>query len=468
MTTLGKVLLFLNVAAAAAVAYFATDNWSKRQSLNASGLKYALLTDGFPTEPAASNPAALDSAPGEDDAVAIRLPTGTGRYTTDVPFKLLKAHFTGAEGRAAFGSQVPPLSVKGEVERVNKAVNDYVSRTLTTDDQKLAWLCGGLNPGGDFRPGLLAQLADTYGQRQVIKQLLTIRGVNPQGPAAEKAENVKLALAMLKKRFDAVLAAPNPKIADADAQLLAAAQKRVTDAGTAVTGANQAEQLARDAVKAAPEDAAAIARLKTAELEANAARDRLTAEFTALETAMADSGLAASRDDADRRQRALALMAHLDPTDAALQKRMMLLFGQPEYLRMQTDRLDKLRPYPALIDEARVSADAAFYSEYERLKQAARDRDRFLDRQKELLAEVNTQVADAQNLLKERKTYRDERTAVSDGLRTDVEALAASQEAVETELFNIQLKVGKLLRDNFDLEDKLVQAEKAATPSGGR
>jgi hypothetical protein len=221
-------------------------------------------------------------------------------------------------------------------------------------------------------------------------------------------------------------------------------------------------------VKTEPENAAAVARLRTAELELKAARDRLTAAFAAFETAMADTGLAASRDDADRRQRALLLLSHLDPTDAALQKRVMLLFGQPEYLRAQTNRLDNLRPYPALIDDARFAADAAFFAEYERLKQAARDRDRFLDRQKELLAEVNTQVADAKNLLKERETYRTERAAVSDGLRNEVQSLAADQEAVETQLFNIQLRVGRLLRENFDLEDRLVGAEKQAAPTGGR
>lgn len=469
MTTLGKVLLFLNVAAAAAVAYFATDNWTRRQSLNATGLRYAITTDGFPTEPATGNPAALESAPDDEAPVPIRLPSGTGRYTTDVPFKLLKAHFAGAEGRPTFGSAVPPLSVKGELERVKKAVDRYIATALPTDDAKLRWLCGTLDPAtGNFTPGLLAQLADGFGQRQAVKRLLILNDTDTGGRAAEQRKNAALALAMLEKRFKAALQPPNPKVADDDVKVLADAQRAIAAASAPAAKAAADEQTAREAVKTDPENAAAVARLRTAELELKDARDRLTAAFAAFETAMADTGLAASRDDADRRERALLLMAHLDPTDAAWQKRLMLLFGQPEYLRAQTDRLDKLRPYPAMIDDARLSADAEFFAEYERLKQAARDRDRFLDRQKELLAEVNAQVADAKNLLKDRGAYRDERAAVVDGLRNEVRILAAEQEAIETELFNIQLRVGRLLRDNFDLEDRLVLAEKQAQPSGGK
>lgn len=469
MTLLGKVLLFLNVAAAAAVAYIATENWTRRQSLNATGLRYALLTDGFPTEPAAGNPAALESAPGDEDLVAVQLPTGTGRYTTDVPYKLLKAHFTGADGKPTFGSQVPPLSVRGELERVKKVVDNYLAVTLTTDAQKLQFLCGVLDPAtGNYTPGLLALLADGFGQRQVVKRLLVLNNTDPGGAPAELKKNAETARAMLEKRFKAVLQPPNPKVADDDAKVLADAAKAVSAAGAATAKAVQDEQVARDAVKAEPENAARVAQLRTAELETNSARAQLTAAFAAFETAMADTGLAASRDDADRRQRALLLLSHLDPTDVELQKRLMLLFGQPEYLRAQTDRLDRLRPYPAMIDDARFAADANFFAEYERLKQAARDRDRFLDRQKELLAEVNAQVADAQNLLKQRQAYLTERSAVADDLRNQVQVLAADQEAVEAELFNVQLRVGRLLRDNFDLEDRLIQAEKQTTPTAGR
>ena len=81
MTTLGKVLIFLNVLAAAGVAYFATDNWSKRQSMNATGLRYAITLKGLPTEPQAGEPAAITGSPAPEDSILITLPTGTAPTT---------------------------------------------------------------------------------------------------------------------------------------------------------------------------------------------------------------------------------------------------------------------------------------------------------------------------------------------------------------------------------------------------
>ena len=41
-----------------------------------------------------------------------------------------------------------------------------------------------------------------------------------------------------------------------------------------------------------------------------------------------------------------------------------------------------------------------------------------------------------------------------------VTALVASQDAVEKELFELQNKVGAMLRANFELEDRVIAAEK--------
>ncbi len=467
MTTFGKVLLFLNVLAAAAVAYFATDNWAKRQSLNATGLRYAVTLKGLPTEPQAGQPEALTTAPADDETVAVRLPTGTGRTTEDVPFRLLKTHFAGADGKATFGSPIPPLSVKGEVVRVQKAVETHLTN-LGNDPARLAWLCGTLEPTGAYTPGYLTLLADSYGERQVLRRLLTLPGVAAGGRDAEIAVNLAKARDILAKRFAAVTAAPSPKTADADAGALADAQKAVKAAELAALTAHQAEGQLRIELKADPENKMTAGKLATAVLETKDGRDKLTAAVDALEVALSDIGRGASRDDADRRRRALLLLAHLDPTDAPWQKRVMLLFGQPEYLRAQADRVEKLNSYPSLLDDERLAADARFFAEYEQMKQGAKDRDRYLERVKEELAEVQSQVDAAKKLLAQRQTYRDERAVVAKGFSDQVKSLADEQETVEGELFAIQLKVGRLLRENFDLEDRLLVAERQAVPPVGR
>lgn len=469
MTTFGKVLILLNVIAAAAVAYFATDNWAKRQSMNATGLRYAVTVHGLPTEPQAGQPAALSSAPADDDSVAVRLATGTARYTDDVPYRLLKAHFTGADGKTdTFGSNLPPLSVVGELQRVKSAVDTYMAVKLTTDEARLAWLCGVVAPNGNYTPGILTLLADGFGERQVIKRLLYFPNVAVGGRAAEVAANLTKARAMLQKRWDAVLNTPNPKLADEDAKALDEAQKAVTTASNALTLANQQEVQTRLDLKDAPEAPAKTDQLTRASLITQDARNKLSAAFDELERVMASNGLAYSRDNEDRRRQALLLLAHLDPNDASWQKRMMLLFGLPEYAQAQLDRIEKLKPYPGLYDDERLAADARFFAEYEQLKQAARDRDRILDRQLELLAEAQAQVADARKLLTERATYRDERVAIAKNLSEQLATLAAEQEVVEAKLFEIQTRVGRLLRDNFALEDRLVIAERQALPPTGR
>jgi len=468
MTTFGKVLILLNVIAAAAVAYFATDNWAKRQSMNATGLRYAVTLKGLPTEPRAGQPAALTAAPADDDSVAVRLPTGTARHTDDVPFRMLKAHFTGADGKTdTFGSNLPPLSVVGELQRVKTAVDTYLVNR-GTDEARLAWLCGTVAPNGLDTPGLLTLLANGFGERQVIKRLLDFPNVAPGGRADEVTASLSKAKAMLQKRFDAVLNAPNPKLADEDAKALDDAQKAVTLASNALTLANQQDVQTRLDLKDAPEAPAKTDQLTRAVLVTQDARNKLSAAFDDLERVMASTGLAYSRDDEDRRRRALLLLAHLDPTDASWQKRVMLLFGLSEYVQAQLDRIEKLKPYPGLYDDERLAADARFFAEYEQMKQAARVRDRILDRQLELLAEANAQVADARKLLDERTTYRDERVSVAKNLSEQLVVLAAEQEVVETQLFAIQTKVGRLLRDNFDREDRLLIAERQALPPTGR
>ena len=51
MSTLGKILLFINLLAAAGVAYLASQSWAQRQAVNATLLKHELVESGMMQPP---------------------------------------------------------------------------------------------------------------------------------------------------------------------------------------------------------------------------------------------------------------------------------------------------------------------------------------------------------------------------------------------------------------------------------
>ena len=55
MSMLGKIMLVVNLLAAAGLFYFATQDWAKRQETNGTVLRYRLTIDGMPVDPAASS-----------------------------------------------------------------------------------------------------------------------------------------------------------------------------------------------------------------------------------------------------------------------------------------------------------------------------------------------------------------------------------------------------------------------------
>ena len=312
--------------------------------------------------------------------------------------------------------------------------------------------------------GFLGLLADGFAERQVLKDLLDFK-FNQRGVEAERKAKYLKALAILDRRFDAVLAAPAPAGPD---PAVAQAQGAVAAAELTAKQARDKELALIEDLKKDRDNTDLVTKIETAKKETDEARVTVTAAAAAFQAALAVTGQGATRDDADRRRRALLLLSHLDwnAPDVTWQKRVMLLFGQPEYVRAQTDRVERLTAFPSLIDDERHKGDETFQAEYDRLKQAAKDRDWIHEQQKELLAQVTAQVAAVRQLHADRKTYLDERAAVAVRLTAQAQELATKQQAVESELFALQLEAGRLFRENFDLEDRLISAERQALPPG--
>ncbi|MBX9583134.1 MAG: hypothetical protein K2X87_22735 [Gemmataceae bacterium] len=126
MSTLGKVLLVINLLASAAFVYLATQDWAKgRQVIEAAGLRQVLLLRGLPL---GERPDDLQTADLPADATAevpFRVEMGGGRPTETVSPGVLKAYFaagggatTEATAPVVLTTNAPVANQLAEVRRV--------------------------------------------------------------------------------------------------------------------------------------------------------------------------------------------------------------------------------------------------------------------------------------------------------------------------------------------------------------
>ena len=134
-----------------------------------------------------------------------------------------------------------------------------------------------------------------------------------------------------------------------------------------------------------------------------------------------------------------------------------------DYLAGVQDRIERQPDYPTRLERLRDYQSIRFVESYDRSKEQARDLDRLLVRQTEIRLALEVQAATAKQLLAQRKTQRDSAKVDADETEATVTSFVTSQDAVEKELFDLQFRVGTMLRANFDLQDRVVEAEKKLT-----
>ena len=170
------------------------------------------------------------------------------------------------------------------------------------------------------------------------------------------------------------------------------------------------------------------------------------------------TGLTAN-DEGDRKRRGTILMQCLDASEP-WQKRVVLTVGMTDYLAGLQDRIERQPDYPTRYERLKDYQLIKFFEGYDRAKEQARDLDRLLARQVELRVAVEGQSAKAEGMVLQRKGQRDVAKAEAEAIEATVSGLVAEQDAVEKELFALQTRVGAMLRANFDLEDRVIAAEK--------
>jgi hypothetical protein len=428
MGTLGKILLFVNLLVAAGLAGLIARDWAARRDAAALAARHQLTLDGLPVE----------AEPGSGDGVQLRIRTPGGHVVETVRPTLLAAHFQGADGGPAFGGGPPPRSQLEELQRVEQKVTAQLAAAEPAE--RLALLCGRFSQQR-FTPGLLAAMAENYDERQMARQLAAA-----SDPETVR-RNVEAAETMLRRRFDAIKARPNPQLAAEEAA-------RVKELADAVRAAEERARAANRRYAANPDDPAARQELE-------AALAGLTQALDAQKEHLSGLGTTAARDEHDRRKRIAHLLAHLDQ-DAAWQKRVALVVGLRTYLAAVQDQVTRLRDMAASVQQLMVQDQAAFSEMYEVLKTLASERALLLDRQAALTADLRAQRSRDQEAVRQRVEQLRRREQELASLQAQVAAALERQAGLEQELLALQRQVDDTQRRNFDLEQQLGQAERKA------
>jgi hypothetical protein len=424
MKPLGIVLLFINLLAAGAVAYLATQAWARRQEQNTAILKHELAIDGFPTESAG----AKTLPAGDEDAVKV------GGH--DVRAKVLKEHFAGA-ARAGDFATLPavPLSVVGEVEEMKKQI-DIRLAGLPNDLAKLAYLVGSpaANNPNRLEPGLLSLLADDVDERMIYREWLAEaqKPQNQQPAPVPAAELFGYARAALDAKFDLALLKPDTNACDAYEK--------------AKREAREARDRAFIAYQKADKGPGKLDLL-------NAYSEAQKAYWKAL------AAKSASLTDVDRRKRAAGLMLVLDPTPSG-QKRTALLVGLRDYVAAVEDRTGRLVAMPSRYERQGESELESFSVVYKEKLATSRELDRMLQRQVDITRTFATQEKLAAAQVQVRTKHRDDAQGRVSDLDAKVKAAAAAQQTLEKEILNLQFLVGARFDELFQLEEQVFQAER--------
>jgi hypothetical protein len=425
MSTLGKVLLVINLLAAAGVVYLASQSFGKRDEQNTALVKFELVSSGVPFD----GEKTFVTAP--DQVVKLPVVLGSGRTLTTIKGKVLLDVFQGAvhAGDLQNSQTGPPLSVVAEIEEIKKQIDAKVNSFAANPAGGLGWLVGTVSgQTGRFVPGLLTLLSDDFEERTIFRTWLD-RGAEQQNAEAKKYYD--LAVAALNKKFHQATVAANP--GEAINSLTARANAR-----TALSDAFQDWSKAK------------IEQINPANIKLQQAYDDYWKASTAL---------SAPSSEVERRRVASALLLHTDNSPTG-QKRSALILGLPAYTKALNDRLNRLAETPSQLRDAKQRELLTFVVLYERDLQASRDLDKLVTTQKNTTATLVAAAQEAKkNLAQHTKLLEDAITRTEDVL-AKVRARSTEQAELERELFGLQQTVGTLLSETFELEDRVIEAER--------
>ncbi len=445
MGTLGKILLFVNFAAFGGLTYFATQAWAARQAAVTNALKHQLVITGMPV--AAPAGAEVDSG-----GVALGTVVSGFLPVETVRASLLEAHFTGTSGEEFAGTPFPRTQMEA-IDTAKKKADAKLSGMSPAE--QIAQLAGRYtaDPASSrvaFTPGWLANMAETYAERSLIRRLADPTSWERQPD--KKEANAKTLLDMFARRFEALT-----KVDAKQADVEAAAVKEATDAVRKANDDARRKFAAYTALIAtADADQAAVIAAGGA---AEAALNTLNAEYAKLQGVLATVGTTASRDEGDRRKRIAHVLMNL-ADNAGWQTRVALTVGLRTYLAALSDQANRFQKMAGSAEQQVILDQARFADEYELLKTLAVGQSLLLKSQIGVRTDLQGQRARDEEFVTQRRLLAEDRRATFAAVQERVAAQLVAQAETERRLFEVQKAVGDTLRKNSGLEADLAAAER--------
>lgn len=401
MSLLGKLLLVVNLLAAAGFVYLATQNWKGRQTITAAGLRTQLLITGLPLDDER-----IADRKYEEDEVPFVFREGPGGVPTEtISKKILDVYFQAGPG--GDGSTAGSLAGGAVTSQIAEA-----KRVRAKIEENLKAAPGPAEKVALLKEWLLWQ-AETYDERLEYQALIEARN-------ADELEKRLLA------RFDGVIAAP--KAADEEAK-----------------------------AKVSAEDASDAAKLA----------DKL---------ARTGESRVAALDEGERHAKLAHLLVHLD-TDAAWQKRVMMVVGLRRYVTAVATQAQRFKEMTARVEKliindqgidveitlpggGRAKVLSGFFGQEAINAQIARDATERAAHQRLIQAAWEKQKTEQDNRVAQRVTQL---MALENQLRkvkAEVDELLARQAVVEAGLFEVQREVAITLDELYKLEAELYRRER--------
>jgi hypothetical protein len=422
MRWFGILLIFLNLLAGAGFLYFATQDWKGRQTINAMGLRNLLLLQGLPLEPPPGAPEGFDTA---EDETPFKFDMGGGESTKTISKKLLESYFTAntspsgttpagpaAPGEAAAPGARVPLST-------NTPVTNQISEVKRVQGLIKAELAKDLPPAEKHAllKGWVLYQAENFKTRV---EYLRLTGVKDELGNEKTADRLKADAAELEKILDARFAAVLAKPA-------------VTQSAIDPGDKNAPDYAERKAI-------------------ADAMPDRTKLEKS-------DAWRESVQDDTQRRMSIAHLLVHLD-TDAAWQKRVMVVIGLRRYVKAITAQVLRFQDMIAHVELGIPGDQAAFIKEETLLREKATqnaERAKAVAEIRAALVEQKTAKDDAVN---RQRTQLKELTDQLTKVKNEVDELLVKQTGIEKQLFEIQRVVALTLEEVYRLELLLAATER--------
>jgi hypothetical protein len=447
MTLFGKLMLVFNLLAAGGFVYLATQDWKGRQNINAFGLRNLLLVQGLPLD----GPTSFSG----DDETPFRVDGPGGVPTKTISKKVLDGYFQAAPGQPAAGGDAAAATFLG----TNAAVPNQIAevRRVKSKVEEILNKAGSPQEKVRLLTDWLIYQVETYDERLEIMALAATEKVDtteakPRVRAKNEEEIKKDADELQKRlftRFDSVINWPTTASALSTDPLPELAR---------VTGELNKLKDDLDKLKAAKADKSELDAKERLIDDKQKEVDAALEQIRARNKQLADSR-AIPLDESERQMKLVHLLVHLN-TDAAWQKRVMMVVGLRNYVPALTAQAVRFADMARQVEKLISTDQSGFLDKVASQAMLSRDGTELVNHQASVTAKLVAQATKEADFLAQRQTQFTDIKNQLTKIKGEVETMLAKQTNVENGLFEIQREVAITLDEVYRLEAVLAARER--------